>query len=162
MSTPAPEQTLRPAHYAAIQQALKALPVARQEAMSSRPGPQGPVVDTRATEWQEAKAGLIGARCLPGQDQQVRLRLADGTETVGQLTWAYRWLLQGGRVKWLQAVTHWRPLEPTPAEVAAHNGPQAQHNDCAFRFPGLRELRGGGAGFFQAGSGEQKAGCPSK
>lgn len=110
MTTPATQQAFTPAHYASLQQALKALPVAQQVAMGSRAGSAGPLVAMRATPWQPATAGLTGPRCLPEQAENVRLRLAGGEETVGQLTWAYRWLLPGGAVKFLQAVTHWRPL----------------------------------------------------
>lgn len=114
MTTQPPQQAFTPDHYAAIGQAFKALPEPQQQAMLSAGQPAGPVVDmrqhTRQDEWQPATCGLSGPRCLPAQDERVELRLAGGEETEGQLTWAYRWLLVGGRVKLLQEVTHWRPL----------------------------------------------------
>ena len=107
-------QPLTPDHYAAISQAFRALPEQQQQAMLNQGQPAGPVVDlrqhTRPGQWQPATCGLTGPRCLPAQDERVAVRLAGGEETEGQLTWAYRWLLVGGRVKLLQEVTHWRQL----------------------------------------------------
>ena len=130
------EQALTPDHYATLQQRLAQLPAQERESMISR---------SAETPWQEAKAGLIGPRCLPEQNQNVRLRLASGEETTGRLTWAYRWLLEkGGGVKRLQEVTHWWALELTKTEAEAwwaqHNFGPTGRNNCAFQFPTRRQV----------------------
>lgn len=51
---------------------------------------------------------------LPQLDEKVQVELQGGTRTIGQLTWAYRWLLKNGTVMLLHEVVRWQPLPAAP------------------------------------------------